>query len=64
MKFTSNSSKYLLKLEIGKKSVMPAQKSSLRTNKMHKLIKYLGFAVVNCKILKKYIFENRQSKPY
>ena len=43
----------LLQLEIDKKSVMPAQKSSLRTNKTHKLIKCLGFAVANCEILKK-----------
>ena len=51
MEFTSNRSKYLLKLEINKKSVMPTPKSSLRTNKTHKLIKYPGFVTINCKIL-------------
>ena len=63
-KFSSNSSKYFLKLEIDKKSTIPAPKSSLRTNKTHKLIKYPGFAAINHKILKKYIFKNKQSKPY
>ena len=56
MKFTSNSSKHLLKLEIDEKSVMSAPKSSLSNNKTHKLINYLRFAVVNRKILKKDIF--------
>ena len=63
MKFTSNSSKYF-KLEIDKKSLMLSPKSSLRTNKTHKLIKLLGFVAVNRKILKKYIFKNKQPKPY
>ena len=53
MKFTSNSSKYLLKLKIDKKSVMHAPKSSLRTNKKPKFIKCLGFVVINRKIHKK-----------
>ena len=63
MKFSSNSSKYLLKLE-NKKFVMSTPKSSLRTNKTHKLIKYPGFTAVNHKILKKDIFKNKQPKPY
>ena len=52
----SNSSNYLLKLEIDEKYVMPTPKSSLSNNKMHKLIKCLGFATVNHKILKNDIF--------
>ena len=62
MKFTSNSSKYFLKLEINKKSVILAPKSSLRTNKIHKLIKYLGFVVVNHKNFKNiYLKINNQN---
>ena len=38
-KFTSNSSKYFSKLENQHKIVMLAPKSSLLTNKTHKLIK-------------------------
>ena len=38
-KFTSNSSKYFLKLENQPKIVMPTPKSSLITNKTYKLIK-------------------------
>ena len=64
MKFTSNSSKYFIELEIDKKSIMSAPKSSLRANKAHKLIKCLGFAAVNRKILKKDIFKNKKLKPY
>ena len=56
MKFTTNSSKYFLKLEIDKKSVIPTTKSSLRTNKTYILIKCPEFVVVNRKILKKKIY--------
>ena len=59
-----NSSKYFLKLEIDKKSIMTAPKSSLRTNKTHKLIKYPRFISIYYKILKKDIFKNNKPKPY
>ena len=42
---------------------MPTPKSSLRTNKTHKLIKCPGFIVVNRKNFKKDIFKNKQPKP-
>ena len=43
---------------------MPAPKSSLITNKTHKLIKWPGFAAVYRKFFEKHIFKNKQIKPY
>ena len=43
---------------------MPTPKSSLITNKTHKLIKWLVFTAVCHKFFKKDIFQNKQTKPY
>ena len=43
---------------------MPTPKSNLITNKIHKLIKWPGFAAIYGNFFKKHIFENKKIKPY